>query len=1154
MAASVTATLSMSSAAPPTLIATTAATPTIKVINSSTTGIDSYIKLRKIIQRREERKPVSAAPPTLIADSLPTTSTTKSAVSEVSSLATSTSTAMPIAESTAPPITESAVPPTTTSAVSNYADQNKPVVKGPAGIIQSHEEANNFYMNNYFPGWWENYITYTIPPVYEINHEEKPNEIIFQNKKRQVSDYRRSQLAEESVVYAFYNYGCKHAQPMFIFHGVKLGKSLQQQHGKKKNNSGESDIIIVHREIGIILVETKAMEKFNNRMYNKKAKDQLNDAEKFVIKTIELGQHARRVPVFKVIACPKLKRHLSQNPNQHIDLCMEDLSKFDQWWKKMIESASIHSSIALDTVCYSLIQKLIHRQEDDFLSGMNGPTEKAVDSHMNNKFPGWKKNLKTHTIKMHSKEVVSDDYRSQLAAEAVVYAFHDYGYNHAQPMFIFHGVKFDENPQQQKPCSEEDHTIIIHRKIGVILVETKRMEKFNEDTYKDAKEQLNDAEQFLKTICIELDQHATAVPVFKVVACPKLCKYIDLRMEDLSKLDDWWKNTIGSPSTDPSTLQLCNIVYCNLIPKLLCGRDDICLPLKIKAISDKLDNQEVRKKVNEPEMNVPYERENNGTSVEECIYLTPEQCRVWHKERQVICGPFGSGKTVLIQCKAAHLANDGESVLVIVPLHLIPGYKKFFEETVMKDSKPQLISRVELYEHFDKYKTSAQSSHVFIDELLWPYSPDELPESEDEHERDRRKIHVFELLQILMNENNQNCVWIAPHLFAFVNLSYFKPSDVIEGMSTVFLAICMLKRFPISRLTNIMRTSKQINDLKVKQEQDWLGQPLLKIIGEFLDNFTLFLDKFPSFLTNCLASLSSPPSLSCLAYVASLSSPPSLSCLACVASLSSPPSLSCLAYVASLSSSPSLSCYVNKIRELRRQQGQIVSGESWSDEGTYEALKNKFPDHLYYITIIQPLFRNTLGHCVAGPPVKTITYPTHCCNYDVHDKLPNETSKFKEHFHHFFAKALKAEIEVLLREPPELKESTKKIPLQASDIAIIKDFQDDNLNLDHDTHNIKTLLHDAGVKTCTVTKQQGGTNEVAICESCDIASLEWSVVFHVSSTERSRSSIDRSIHGESLIISRAKVQYILLYVSEDHYHDLFRSIVHGVGRSDIVKK
>ena len=251
--------------------------------------------------------------------------------------------------------------------------------------------------------------------------------------------------------------------------------------------------------------------------------------------------------------------------------------------------------------------------------------------------------------------------------------------------------------------------------------------------------------------------------------------------------------------------------------------------------------------------------------------------------------------------------------------------------------------------------------------------------------------------------------------------------------------------------------------------------------------------------------------------------------------------------MSNLFSSPS---FENKIRELTRQQGQIVLGGSWDDKTAYDALgilvntTYKDPDHSYYLNIIQPLFKNTLGHCVPGPAVKTITYPTHCCNYDVHDKLPNETSK--EHLHQFFAKALKAEIELLLREPPELEESTKRNPLQASDIAIIKDIHDGDLDLDINSYSIKTLLCNAQVKTCTVTEQQGGTNEVAICYSCDIASLEWPMVFHVSTKERSyikkiteNCLIYPSVHGESIIISRAKVQYILLCVNEDHYYEIF---------------
>ena len=139
-----------SGAAPPPLIAATTAPPTTSVILSTETLSSTT---------------VSAAPPTLIADSLPTTSTTKSAVSEVSPLATSTPAATPTAESEATPITESAAPPTTTSAVIDYADQNKPVVKGPAGIIhESREEAGDFY-TIFLDGRRILKLSYAIPPV-----------------------------------------------------------------------------------------------------------------------------------------------------------------------------------------------------------------------------------------------------------------------------------------------------------------------------------------------------------------------------------------------------------------------------------------------------------------------------------------------------------------------------------------------------------------------------------------------------------------------------------------------------------------------------------------------------------------------------------------------------------------------------------------------------------------------------------------------------------------------------------------------------------------------------------------------------------------------------------------------------------------------------
>ena len=111
-------------------------------------------------------------------------------------------------------------------------------------------------------------------------------------------------------------------------------------------------------------------------------------------------------------------------------------------------------------------------------------------------------------------------------------------------------------------------------------------------------------------------------------------------------------------------------------------------------------------------------------------------------------------------------------------------------------------------------------------------------------------------------------------------------------------------------------------------------------------------------------------------------------------------------------------------------------------------------------------------------------------------------------------------------------EYLKTHALQPRDIVIVGDVLISNLRLGY----IKKLLSDAQVKTCTVTEQQEGTNEVAICYSSDIASLEWPVVFHVSKFKenslyyRHFSLPDYfSIHDFDVIISRCMVQYVVIY-------------------------
>ena len=66
-------------------------------------------------------------------------------------------------------------------------------------------------------------------------------------------------------------------------------------------------------------------------------------------------------------------------------------------------------------------------------------------------------------------------------------------------------------------------------------------------------------------------------------------------------------------------------------------------------------------------------------------------------------------------------------------------------------------------------------------------------------------------------------------------------------------------------------------------------------------------------------------------------------------------------------------------------------------------------------------------------------------------------------------------------------------PLQPWYIAIIGDSAENDLDLVY----IKGLLHKVKFELCTAKEYQEGLNEVALCYSCDIVSLEWQVVLHI---------------------------------------------------------
>lgn len=66
--------------------------------------------------------------------------------------------------------------------------------------------------------------------------------------------------------------------------------------------------------------------------------------------------------------------------------------------------------------------------------------------------------------------------------------------------------------------------------------------------------------------------------------------------------------------------------------------------------------------------------------------------------------------------------------------------------------------------------------------------------------------------------------------------------------------------------------------------------------------------------------------------------------------------------------------------------------------------------------------------------------------------------------------------------------------------GIIGDSAENDLDLVY----IKELLHNAKFELCTAKEYQGGLNEVALCYSCDNASLEWPVVLHIQTVRNKR--------------------------------------------------
>lgn len=159
-------------------------------------------------------------------------------------------------------------------------------------------------------------------------------------------------------------------QPMFVLTKFEFGSfiteiltkttgeskvAMEGSHTQMLESPGEVDFIVVHRNVGILLFEVKATEKFKPARYQD-AKKQLDTAEFFIQALLNLKQINKVIPVFKVVALPNVTTlGRSSEGSEYIDLRYHDITGqecIDKWWctyfrNKHWNSAQEHALLEL---------------------------------------------------------------------------------------------------------------------------------------------------------------------------------------------------------------------------------------------------------------------------------------------------------------------------------------------------------------------------------------------------------------------------------------------------------------------------------------------------------------------------------------------------------------------------------------------------------------------------------------------------------------------------------------------------------------------------------------------------------------------------------------------------------------------------------------
>ena len=402
--------------------------------------------------------------------------------------------------------------------------------------------------------------------------------------------------------------------------------------------------------------------------------------------------------------------------------------------------------------------------------------EQACEAYLNRLWPDWKTSDRTYMFppafpfryaaptgdasgavgisKSEELDIKGD------SAELLIFRFLDkYGRETNQPMVVITKFEFREFIDEvllqnfpgdyvqslfadlsQTDLSREIDFLIVHRRIGVILIEVKVTEKFKTNLYLDAKRQLQVGEKFIRAL---LKAKGIDVPVYKVVAMPNVIDegrsangYIDLRRIHLGTEDDddddnlqrfelWWKEHFTEIPFEQDAEKLLSLISIFVGQRAAISATTQILSAVFKTIDEQSFLEKSYKKITRkgacgsPVVVRPTDATGLSILAKQFMFLNIEQLGIWEGPlHQFFCGAPGSGKTILLQHKALECAKKNEKVLILVPPPLDKLYKEFFTRNEITNGVVTIVT----YDNLSGFLSVAPEVplnlfHIFADEF-----------------------------------------------------------------------------------------------------------------------------------------------------------------------------------------------------------------------------------------------------------------------------------------------------------------------------------------------------------------------------------------------------------------------------------------------------